>query len=133
MIKIKIEVKIVKQIEIPDNIVINNIEDLSDDTLNRLLMEIKTQIQPYFTQDIYVRRRYGTSGVQECRYCNREFDNVRGLKMHITQSHRLQKKGGTLFLSAHRVESALYKFIYFMLENKADDSSQTIFKLKFPK
>jgi len=132
VIKTKIKITIKKEIDLPE-IIITNLDDLSDETLNQILIEIKEQIKHYFTQPILIRERYGLEGRQDCPFCKGIFKNVRALKTHISRSHKLQKEKGNLFLSAHKVSTKINNFIYFILENNADDSHQTIFKLQFKK
>ncbi|MGV9198116.1 MAG: hypothetical protein ACOC44_01325 [Promethearchaeia archaeon] len=127
----KITLTIKKEIELPD-IVINNFSDLSNKTLNTILFQIQSQIQPYFNQKIRVRRRK-TGEPQQCIYCKRKFKNRTALNMHKARAHNIKKEKSNLFLSAHKVTSSKKRFLYFILENKADNTHQSVLKLAFKK
>ncbi|MFO8019266.1 MAG: hypothetical protein R6U96_11565 [Promethearchaeia archaeon] len=127
----KITLTIKKEIELPD-IVINNFSDLTNKTLNTILFQIQKQIQPYFTQKIRVRRRK-TGEPQECIYCKRKFKNRTSLNTHKARAHDIRKEETNLYLSAHKVNSSKKRFLYFILENKADNTHQSVLKLGFKK
>ncbi len=126
----RVNINIVKEIEIPD-IVISNITKLNDDTLTSILHEIRKQIQPRFKEKIGVRERLNQE-TQFCEYCERTFDNMKALKMHYSLSHDITYD---LYLSAHRQETTRASFVYFYLENPRSErfSNQQILKLKFKK
>jgi hypothetical protein len=127
----KVKLRIEKEIDIPDNLVISSFDKPNKEVLLKLLKEVKTQIQQYFSQDIVIRKPYSNREC-ECLYCNRTFKNTRALTMHKAKSHKLQKKKSNLYLSAHRVNSSQNEFIYIILEKKGSkkDSYQSIVKLK---
>jgi hypothetical protein len=134
---LKLILEIQKEINLPDNLVISNFDDITDEALHTILLELKKQIQPYFTQEIGVRERYGLDKECICIYCKREFKNVRALKTHISRSHKLQKRKTKLHLSAHIVETNPATHLYFILENEDATTDklkhQTITNIKLKK
>ncbi|MGV9141373.1 MAG: hypothetical protein ACOC1X_00380, partial [Promethearchaeota archaeon] len=110
----KVKIKIEKEIELPDDLVISNLDRIDKESLYKLLREVKEQVKQYFSQEIKIRRPYLRKEC-ECPYCRRTFDNTRALTTHKSQKHKLQTKDTNLFLSAHRVESSKNNFIYIIL------------------
>lgn len=129
----KVKLKIVKHVELPA-LTISNLDDLGNESLNEILREVHAQIKAYFPgQEIAVRERYA-EGPAECPFCHRLFDNVRGMKMHVSKSHEHEKTTPDLYLSAHRINTSVSEFLYIMLESPRENGikSQAILKLKFP-
>ncbi|MHA1805585.1 MAG: hypothetical protein ACTSU4_13795 [Promethearchaeota archaeon] len=130
MVKVQLTVKM--DIEIK-SIEISHLAKLDASSINRLLHEIKKQIQHLFPYEIRVRERH-TSGLRWCPYCKKEFNGSKGLNLHITKAHSDKRKTpAILFLSAHKIKINKVPYLYILLENISDKSSQKIMKIKLPR
>ncbi|MHA1687834.1 MAG: hypothetical protein ACTSYC_09750 [Promethearchaeota archaeon] len=128
---VKVKLTITKEIEIK-NIEISHLTRLDPPSINNLLHEIKKQIQPLFPYEIRVRERH-VMGKRWCPYCQKEFKGSKGLNLHITKAHSDKRKNDAfLFLSAHKIRIKNDFYLYILLENTLDKSSQKIIKIKLP-
>jgi len=131
MLKLKLEITKIINIR---KIAFSSIEDLSNYTINKLLFELKNQIQPLIALPIKIRRRHVKNQISKCPYCKKKFKGSKGVNRHISLKHpETVSSQPVLYLSAHKVRSSKSYFLYFILYNPMDRSFQVITKFKFSK
>lgn len=98
--------------------------------INRLLREVKAQIQPEFDREINLRLK-DTEDQYHCSLCSRTFSTRTGLNLHLRKSHP-QKCNSNLYLSAHKISTTRYRYLYFILEEKQGFAykNKTVHKIK---
>jgi hypothetical protein len=132
----KITLQISKKITLPD-LTITCPKDLSSRSIQKLLQEVKQEIQPFFPHHtIEIRKQYDSPYPAVCQYCKEVFSSFRALRSHQGQNpicHKARDRDRPfLYVTARWVRQDTARYFYVSLEGKdLDPASQKLFGFKF--